>query len=474
MADDIMTQSAGVLEQKPPNGYDELPRPTVTQAGATFGGRLAAYSAGSEGEQIVHEVRGAAGPGGGSESEGNGHSEASNEGGGESGEEFLEASPAQLAAESGEESAVSDLQGLEGFSESWDQAAGESAAAGPLEEAGTDGADQEFLPFLAALAPTLISTVGPMIARGIAGKLSPKTRQKVSRIARAGARIAGPAGQIARGAGAPAGAGNAGSIISMIAKLLEGAQKQPVNGAAGTESGAEFSSAIVEQAVAAMEVIIGADDRIQVTRTTDEPWRRLCALRITFPSGATYRGTGFFIGPRAVATAGHCVYLHNQGGWARSVQVIPGCNGSSKPYGQVVASSFRSVSGWTVGKKPESDYGCIVLPQGSFAGKGIGSFGFANFTPSALLAQPAVVAGFPGDKPFAEMWGMAQKIKSVATDRLVYLLDSVGGQSGAPVYIKRNGSRYVVGIHNYGHSSGNSATRVTAAVYQNLSTWSKV
>ena len=51
---------------------------------------------------------------------------------------------------------------------------------------------------------------------------------------------------------------------------------------------------------------------------------------------------------------------------------------------------------------------------------------------------------------------------------LVYNIDTVGGQSGCPVYIKKGGQRYVVGIHNYGAATGNSATRITAPVYERL------
>ena len=121
-----------------------------------------------------------------------------------------------------------------------------------------------------------------------------------------------------------------------------------------------------------------------------------------------------------MATAGHCVYLHNQGGWARRIEVIPGCNGSARPFGQAVSSSLRSVVGWVSNKKPEYDFGCVVLPTGSFGGSNLGSFGFAAFDAAKLLAQAAVLAGYPGDKPFAELWGMARKIKTVAAKTLVY------------------------------------------------------
>jgi V8-like Glu-specific endopeptidase len=389
------------------------------------------------------------------------HEEVASPEGSESIEEYIEATPAQLAAESGEETAQSDLRGIEGFEPQESSEEGRVAES-PLREvgSGTEGGQEEFFPILAALAPTLISTIGPAVAKQVMGRLSPRAKRLIRRLPRPAQKAVSAVTKN------PAPSGN---IRGLIARLLETAEQQP-----GGESGAEVDEAFVEEAVAAIEFIIGTDDRVRITQTTQVPWRRICALRITFPSGAVYRGTGFLVGPRAVVTAGHCVYLHNQGGWARTVEVIPACNGTLRPFGQVLATSFRSVGGWVNGKKPESDYGCIVLPPGAFGGKNLGSFGFASFATPVLLAQPAVVAGYPGDKPFAELWGMARKIKAVTAKTFVYDIDTMGGQSGAPVYIKRNGQRYVVGIHNYGAISGNSATRVTQEVYQRLLNWSKI
>ena len=397
----------------------------------------------------------------------NAHEEVISRDGMEAEEEFAEASPEQMSAESGEESAESDLHTVPGYQdrEVGAESAGENGAV--LRDAGsaTESGQGEFFPILAALAPTLISTIGPAVAKGVMSRLSPRATKVIQAIPRpvVGAAAQGVAGVIRGQTGAA-------SLLPLLAKLLEAAQKAP----AGRESGMEVDEAFVEEAAAQIEVIIGTDDRIRIPATTLVPWRRYCALRITFPNGATYRGTGFFIGPRTVATAGHCVYLHNQGGWARKIEVIPAANGPLRPFGSANAISLRSVVGWVTGKKPECDYGCIVLPQGAFAGRNLGCFGFAAFTPAQLLAQNAVLAGYPGDKPFAELWGMSRKIKTVTTNTLVYDMDSMGGQSGAPVYIKRDGQRYVVGIHNYGASTGNSATRVTLSVFQRLLAWSKI
>jgi len=392
--------------------------------------------------------------------------------GAESSEEVLEASPEQLNTPPlPENNAMSDLEGIEGFEAPeygtpGDGSGSESQGLNDyLYEAGAElEGTEELLPFLAALVPTLASSVGPLIGKAINSKLSQKSRRKLQRLPKR-PRPGAPSRQ-------PQPSTN--SILATVARLLS---TIPQAQTAAFESGAEtlVDEAFIEETVRVLEVIIGRDDRVRIPSTTNGPWRHICALRITFPSGATYRGSGFFIGSRTVATAGHCVYLRSQGGWARQVEVIPGANGVAKPFGTAIATNFRSVSGWVSHQRPESDYGCIVLPEGSFkGGSTVGNFGFASFGSSTLLAKTAVLAGYPGDKPFAELWGMGGRIKRVTDKTLIYDTDTMGGQSGSPVYIKINNQRYVVGIHNYGSLSGNSATRITLPISQLMKKWSQL
>jgi V8-like Glu-specific endopeptidase len=366
----------------------------------------------------------------------------------ESGEEYSEATAAQWAgAEAAEESAFSDLgEGFESIPSETSTVEAVPLSLLPDAGAAVDSGQQEFLPLLAKVAPVLISTVAPAVTRAIAQKLSPKTRRAVQ----------------TRTFQDP--------LLALLAQLLKqaGQQQAPLG-----ESAAEIDGALADSIAQQIEVIIGDDDRQRITATQKDPWRYICALRIQMPSGATFRGTGFLIGKRTVATAGHCVYLHNQGGWARRIEVIPGSDGVQRPFGSAISSTFRSVNGWTQEKKPECDYGCILLQPGAFGGRKLGNFGFASLESFALMAKRAVLAGYPGDKPFAELWGMGRRIKTATGTRLVYDHDTMGGQSGAPVYVMSEGRRYVVGIHNYGASTGNSATRVTEKVCENLLRWSQ-
>jgi V8-like Glu-specific endopeptidase len=386
-----------------------------------------------------------------------------------------EATPAQITtAEAGSGSAIADLAGIPGFQ----APAGDQEAVAVVEpvlrEAGTaiapvqqDG--REEFGFLAALVPTLISSVGPAVAKGVISRLSPKARAAIPRVARASARVLATAPRRpGPGTALHPPAGGNGGLLATLAQLLQSQAAKATGEAVATEV-----DPVVEEAARVLEVLIGNDDRVRIEQTTDVPWRRYCALRITFPTGV-FRGTGFLIGPRAVATAGHCVYMHDQSGWAQSIEVIPGANGPERPFGTATATSFRSIAGWVNDRNAETDIGCIELPADAFGGLNLGSFGFAVLDAEQLKTHSAVVAGYPGDKPFAEMWGMAQFLKAVTANTLIYLADTYGGQSGTAVYQNVDGQRVVVGIHNYGASGGNSATRVTQPIYERLLAWSQL
>ena len=66
---------------------------------------------------------------------------------------------------------------------------------------------------------------------------------------------------------------------------------------------------------------------------------------------------------------------------------------------------------------------------------------------------------------------MAQRTKSVSARVITYDIDTMGGQSGSPVWILQNGQRYGVGVHTNGASTGNSATRIDTAVYNRMLGW---
>jgi V8-like Glu-specific endopeptidase len=101
------------------------------------------------------------------------------------------------------------------------------------------------------------------------------------------------------------------------------------------------------------ETVHGVDDRVQITNTADYPWRAHASLLITAADNSRWIGTGWFIGPHTLMTAGHVVYIKNSGvpgrdGFVKSIQVMPGRDGTKLPFGRPpVPTSARSTAGRT-------------------------------------------------------------------------------------------------------------------------------
>ncbi len=222
------------------------------------------------------------------------------------------------------------------------------------------------------------------------------------------------------------------------------------------------------------ESVLGVDDRRQIATTKTYPWRAHASLLITAADGSRWIGTGWFISPRVLVTAGHVVCIKGSGvpgrdGWVSSMRVVPGRNGTEKPFGEVESTLFHSVRGWVDDGDQEYDYGAIVLDEPK--GQETGWFGFGTYPDDELKTVVGNISGYPGDKPPGTQWYAARRIHSVSARKVHYEIDTAGGQSGSAVYRIRNGQRHAIAVHAYGGGSTNSGTRVNQAVFDNLTAW---
>lgn len=219
------------------------------------------------------------------------------------------------------------------------------------------------------------------------------------------------------------------------------------------------------------EAVIGADDRVAISPTTGLPWRMICALRIRCADGASLVGTGWFIGPRTVMTAGHCVYVHEHGGWPTRVEVIPGLNGVQRPFGSATGTRFRAPGGWINSQDSDFDYGAIILDQD--VGQRVGFFGFGVLSDAQTRASDLNISGYPADREGAsKQFFHARTVINVTAKRLVYDIDTFGGQSGSPTWLNTGpNQRIAVGIHTTGSFRSNSGTRINRAVFNNMNRW---
>jgi glutamyl endopeptidase len=225
-----------------------------------------------------------------------------------------------------------------------------------------------------------------------------------------------------------------------------------------------------------LEAVIGNDDRVRLADPLAQtnPWRQICSLRIRATTGVSYVGTGWFIGQRVVATAGHCVFLQKEGGWADAIEVIPGKSGNAEPYGRLTARRFASVDGWVTDSARDFDYGVIFLDDPA-VGTRVGNFEVEAAPDSDVARATARVSGYPADLDHAQYQYYHERVlQGVTPTRLLYDIDTFGGQSGSPIWLQAEGSpAMVIGIHTTGGLTSNSGTRISEPVLDNLIRWNE-
>jgi glutamyl endopeptidase len=231
----------------------------------------------------------------------------------------------------------------------------------------------------------------------------------------------------------------------------------------------------------ALESVIGdTDDRTRILETVQSPWRQICALEIEGTNGAGFIGTAWFVGPRTLVTAGHCVHHPDLGGWARQITVSPGRNGDTLPFDSVVSTRLSAIDAWTSSQDPDFDYGAIHLKDP--LGDQLGWFAIDALSDADLARRKVNISGYPGTPGFGkEQWFHSNGVLRTTQRRVFYDVDTSAGQSGAPVWIYRDGSDepLAIGIHAYGTGGtppslqieANSAPRITPEVLDLIEGW---
>lgn len=215
------------------------------------------------------------------------------------------------------------------------------------------------------------------------------------------------------------------------------------------------------------ESVIGQDNRVRITNTTTFPWRTITKLYVTFPNGKTYGCSGTLIAAKYVLTAGHCVHDPVDGGWVKKIEVIPGLNGTYKPYGSAFSTKVRSYTNWTSRRDSNYDFALVTLDRN--IGNTTGWLGYGYYP--SINGVTGHIAGYPGDKGNVYLYYHYGPILSSTAKRVSYTIDTAGGQSGSGVYRINNGNRYVFAVHTNGGTTTNSGTRIDSQKYNDLKAW---
>jgi glutamyl endopeptidase len=216
------------------------------------------------------------------------------------------------------------------------------------------------------------------------------------------------------------------------------------------------------------ELIFEPDDRLPVTDTTQFPARAIAQIIVHYNIGPDEFATGWFLSRNVVITAAHAI--SQAGRTALTARVIPGRNGAtSAPFRFADSQTFAPSQNWNGGSNPQADYAAIRLPVP--LGDVVGFFGVRVFTDQQLASVPFDVVGYPfDDKPIGTMWSARGPVVP-SPFTLSYVMDTTGGQSGAPVFGMFGSQFMVAGIHGGGDPMANRAVRITETVFQELLAW---
>jgi V8-like Glu-specific endopeptidase len=210
--------------------------------------------------------------------------------------------------------------------------------------------------------------------------------------------------------------------------------------------------------------IFPPDERQRVTPTSSLPASAAAQIEMYNQVGSrTGTCTGTIVGPNAVLTAAHCLYLPQQG-WARSIAVVPGRDGVTEPFGFQWASEAWVPAQWLNSQDSLWDWGILRLPDTSMANQaGWLQMGILPSENLSLQDFQPVISGYPGDKTYGTQWTASQpSFTNVTSSYLFYQIDTTSGQSGAAV--RRANDDRVVGIHMGFVGSSNIGTRITHAL----------
>lgn len=227
--------------------------------------------------------------------------------------------------------------------------------------------------------------------------------------------------------------------------------------------------------------VIGQDNRVQVSNTTQYPYSTIGYLQMENKKGEVWSCTATMIGPKVALTAAHCLYNHGEpGGWRDKFVFWPAVNGESNvPYGgfdydtAYVFQAFITDYKGSYDNVWQYDVGLITFkdPIGD-------SLGWLGYTTGETTGDfKGNLAGYHNDKPAFTMWRSTCNVLAENTSQadFVHDCDFTDGANGGPIYYydEKTKDRIIIGVNMGPSGNANWALKLYGPIYQWINTINK-
>ncbi len=222
------------------------------------------------------------------------------------------------------------------------------------------------------------------------------------------------------------------------------------------------------------ERVLGEDTRNKAQNPLDYPWnmsgKMVMHYRTAMGKVRAYIGTGILVQESHVLTAGHCLYDQTFG-FPEVVEFMPGRRQGSTPRKASATQLIVHPDYYRSTRNSYADIGMFLVdhPLGR-------DLAYAALYPLPDDKYPrwGTIAGFPGDRDAGKNMYYASNEVNIDTGdnrRLVYQIDTYGGQSGSGITFKHQDLRVCIGIHTTGNTYENSGVRINGEKHKKIGSW---